>query len=245
MSSGRGRSPCDTGPREFRLDVICPGTLAAPSRRNRHSPDCELAQPRDACAFKAHWWPSSEAVQFSACDFEASRERRSTILLFASVPLLPQTNETSLASSSTNAKRRSQRSLFFTGPFVVRHLSSWRHRICQPSLKHFSMYVLSVRTSIAPSALWSASHTAVSSIRFCVVSMALPTSCSVLPSRSINAAHPPRPATPSALQLPSVHTSVFMGRSIHGLAPPRSGVCPRTGTRCGPLGGGQSRGLYP
>ena len=29
-----GRSPCDTGPREFRLDVICPGTLAAPSRRN-------------------------------------------------------------------------------------------------------------------------------------------------------------------------------------------------------------------
>ena len=24
MSSGRGRSPCDTGPREFRLDVICP-----------------------------------------------------------------------------------------------------------------------------------------------------------------------------------------------------------------------------
>ena len=94
---------------------------------------------------------SSEAVQFSACDFEASRERRSTILLFASVPLLPQTNETSLASSSTNAKRRSQRSLFFTGPFVVRHLSSWRHRICQPSPKHFSMYVLSVRTSIAPS----------------------------------------------------------------------------------------------
>src|SRR5918999_1359203 len=34
MSSGRGRSPCDTGPREFRLDVVCPGTLAAPSRRN-------------------------------------------------------------------------------------------------------------------------------------------------------------------------------------------------------------------
>ena len=34
MSSGRGRSPCDTGPPEFRLDVICPGTLAAPSRRN-------------------------------------------------------------------------------------------------------------------------------------------------------------------------------------------------------------------
>jgi hypothetical protein len=33
MSSGRGRSPCDTGPRELRLDVICPGTLAAASRR--------------------------------------------------------------------------------------------------------------------------------------------------------------------------------------------------------------------
>jgi hypothetical protein len=66
---------------------------------------------------------SSEAVQFSACDFEASRERRSTILLFASVPLLPQTNETSLASSSTNAKRRPQRSLFFTSlcrpPLIV------------------------------------------------------------------------------------------------------------------------------
>ena len=30
----RGRSPCDTGPRELRLDVICPGRLAAASRRN-------------------------------------------------------------------------------------------------------------------------------------------------------------------------------------------------------------------
>ena len=29
MSSGRGRSPCDTGPRELRLDLTCPGTLAA------------------------------------------------------------------------------------------------------------------------------------------------------------------------------------------------------------------------
>jgi len=53
----------------------------------------------------------SEAVQFSACDFEASRERRSTMLLFASSRCpATQTNETSLASSSTNAKRRSQRS---------------------------------------------------------------------------------------------------------------------------------------
>lgn len=34
MSSGRGRSPCDTGPRELRLDVTCPGILAAASRRN-------------------------------------------------------------------------------------------------------------------------------------------------------------------------------------------------------------------
>jgi hypothetical protein len=168
---------------------------------------------------------SSEAVQFSACDFEASRERRSTILLFASVPLLPQTNER-LWRHLQPMRRDAPKGLCSSRPFVVRHLSSWRHRICQPSLKHFSMYVLSVRTSIAPSALWSASHTAVSSIRFCVVSMALPTSCSVLPSRSINAAHPPRPATPSALQLPSVQTSVFMGRSIHGLAPPRSGVIP-------------------
>src|SRR5438477_12845065 len=149
------------------------------------------------------------------------------MLLFASSRCpLTQTNETSLASSSTNAKRRSQRSLFFTGPFGVRHLSSRRQRICQPSLKHFSMYLLSVRTSIAPLTLSSASHTAVSSIRFCVVSMALPTSCSVPPSRSINAAQPPRPATPSALQLPSVHTSVLMGRSIQSLAPSRLGVVP-------------------
>ena len=28
MSSSRGQSPCDTGPRELRLDVISPGTLA-------------------------------------------------------------------------------------------------------------------------------------------------------------------------------------------------------------------------
>jgi hypothetical protein len=34
MSSGRGQSPSVTGPRELRLDVICPGTLAAASRRN-------------------------------------------------------------------------------------------------------------------------------------------------------------------------------------------------------------------
>src|SRR6266508_4245199 len=119
-----------------------------------------------------------------------------------------------------------KRSLFFTAPFGVRHLLSCRHRTCQPSLKHFSMYLLSVRTSIAPLTLSSASHTAVSSIRFCVVSIALPTNCSVPPSRSINAAHPPRPATPSALQLPSVHTSVFMGRSIHCFAPSRSSVIP-------------------
>jgi hypothetical protein len=34
MSSGRGRQSCDTGPRKLRLDMVCPGTLAAPSRRN-------------------------------------------------------------------------------------------------------------------------------------------------------------------------------------------------------------------
>ena len=28
MSSDRGRSPCDTGPLELRLEVIVPGTLA-------------------------------------------------------------------------------------------------------------------------------------------------------------------------------------------------------------------------
>lgn len=46
MSSGRGRSPCDTGPRELRLDVIYPGTLAAPSRRNDGS---ESRWPRWPC----------------------------------------------------------------------------------------------------------------------------------------------------------------------------------------------------
>ncbi len=37
MSSGRGRSPCDFGPCELRLDVICPGRLAAASRRTTDS----------------------------------------------------------------------------------------------------------------------------------------------------------------------------------------------------------------
>ena len=46
MSSGRGRSPCDTGPRELRLDVICPGTLAAATRPN------ETARRRPA----SHSW---------------------------------------------------------------------------------------------------------------------------------------------------------------------------------------------
>ena len=30
MSSGPGRSPCDTDPREFRLDVICPAPWPLP-----------------------------------------------------------------------------------------------------------------------------------------------------------------------------------------------------------------------
>ena len=47
MSSGRGRSPCDTGPRELRLDVICPGTLAAASRRNDGSGERRKPTPRD------------------------------------------------------------------------------------------------------------------------------------------------------------------------------------------------------
>jgi hypothetical protein len=34
QSSGRGRSPCDTCPRELRLHVICPGAFGAASRRN-------------------------------------------------------------------------------------------------------------------------------------------------------------------------------------------------------------------
>lgn len=46
MSSGRGRSPCDTGPRELRLDGICPGTLAAASRRNDGSGGRRKPTPR-------------------------------------------------------------------------------------------------------------------------------------------------------------------------------------------------------
>ena len=46
MSSGRGRSPCDTGRRERRLDVICPGTLAAASRRNDGSGGRRKPTPR-------------------------------------------------------------------------------------------------------------------------------------------------------------------------------------------------------
>jgi hypothetical protein len=34
MTSGRGRLPSDTGPRELRPDVMCPDTWAAPSRQN-------------------------------------------------------------------------------------------------------------------------------------------------------------------------------------------------------------------
>ena len=46
MSSGRGRSPCDTGPREPRLEVICPGTMAAAlatERRFRWAAQADLA----------------------------------------------------------------------------------------------------------------------------------------------------------------------------------------------------------
>jgi hypothetical protein len=149
------------------------------------------------------------------------------MLLFASSRCPgTQTNETSLASSSTNAKRRSQRSLFFTGPFGVRHLSSRRHRICQPSLKHFSMYLLSVRTSIAPVTLSSglADRGQFHPIlcRLHGASDKLLRTAVPFDQRRPTAAA----ATPSALQLPSVHTSVFMGRSIQSLAPSRLGVVP-------------------
>jgi len=84
-----------------------------------------------AAVLRAHLLEGTAARRIALVD---------AVVLFASSPCpSTQTNETSLASSSTNAKRRSQRSLFLTGPFGVRHLSSRRHRICQPSLKHFSM----------------------------------------------------------------------------------------------------------
>ena len=53
MSSGRGRSPCDTGRREFRLDVICPGTLAAP---------CDETTARGRVAPR---WPCPERADIS------------------------------------------------------------------------------------------------------------------------------------------------------------------------------------
>ena len=50
MSSGRGRSPCDTGPRELQLDVICPGTFAAASRRNDCSGSAASNLTTSACS---------------------------------------------------------------------------------------------------------------------------------------------------------------------------------------------------
>lgn len=57
MSSGRGRWPCDAGPRELRPDVICPGTLAAASRRN----DAQSKPPDDAVSQNAR--SETRAVQ--------------------------------------------------------------------------------------------------------------------------------------------------------------------------------------
>ena len=70
MSSGRGRSPCDTGPREQRLDVICPGTLAAASRRNDGS-GWAVSRRRDTpmppaplapCALEQDHWPIEQVA---------------------------------------------------------------------------------------------------------------------------------------------------------------------------------------
>jgi hypothetical protein len=60
-----------------------------------------------------------------------------------------------------------------------------------------------------PVSVSSASQIAVSSMRFCVVPSAPPEISRTVPARSINAAQPPRPCIPFALQLPSVHTTVF------------------------------------
>ena len=83
MSSGRGRSPCDTGPRELRLDVICPGTLAAASRRN------------DGSGLRSH--PTQHRGWFepdrrpSACRRDFSSAPRSHLLNTVVVRTRPQT----------------------------------------------------------------------------------------------------------------------------------------------------------
>ena len=62
MSSGPGRSPSDTGPPELRLDVTCPGTLAAASRRNDVLPEVVAeafarGEPRQSDTPFAEAWP--------------------------------------------------------------------------------------------------------------------------------------------------------------------------------------------
>src|SRR5438093_284447 len=66
---------------------------------------------------------------------------------------------------------------------------------------------------MGPVSVSSASQIAVSSMRLCVVSCALPEISRTVPACSISAAQPPRPCIPFALQLPSVQT-LFLKPSL-------------------------------
>lgn len=80
MSSGRGRSPCDTGPRELRLDATCPGTLAAPSRRNDGSgSECPaLTVPPNAQTYEGNVAAPGRALEVAVSPIRAKLEMRIT-----------------------------------------------------------------------------------------------------------------------------------------------------------------------
>src|SRR5438874_847078 len=72
---------------------------------------------------------------------------------------------------------------------------------------------------MGPVSVSSASQIAVSSMRLCVVSCALPEISRTVPGCSISTAQPPRPCIPFALQLPSVQTTVFTPDSLLSAGP--------------------------
>jgi hypothetical protein len=85
MSSSRGRSPCDTGPRELQLDVIRPGTLASlATERNPGSiwlPNVLKAASSSLCwPLWAHYGPAgwgyrSDEIARSTLDDMTDRTR--------------------------------------------------------------------------------------------------------------------------------------------------------------------------
>jgi hypothetical protein len=79
MSSGQGRSPCNTGPPELRVDVIRPGTLAAPSPPND---GLWVALPRAGRALDIHR-TATEALALSATtSLTAALQQRGRALIY-------------------------------------------------------------------------------------------------------------------------------------------------------------------